>query len=382
MAEIRVFAPPTAEEPTFRRLGIVQAATDVTVSERLWSPGSFSVTVPAQARHAHTLTQGRLVLVEGTFWGIVDDWSLEASSAGMTRTASGRQLKGLTADRITIPPEAAAVTGAQGYDAVTGPTETIMKHFVSVNLGPGAALAARRVHGLTIAPDQGRGLEADKYMSRHQVLSDVLATLGEAAGLGYDITPDLAAQGFVFDVVAGEDHTALQSHRTRVIFDVGRRTAASQTYQHAGGDGRNLFYATVSGSEFADEALTVSYVREGEDEPVGIARRETHLSVSVSTPEAGSEYDELKGQVLAQAEGYRPAESFTCEILEGRYVYGRDYRLGDLVTVRSLDWGIEMHARLTGMETSFSSSGIRRTATFGTAPLNVISRLRREMKRR
>ena len=254
-----------------------------------------------------------------------------------------------------------------------------MKHFVAANMAA-PVLAARNVFGLEVAADQGRGLAEDKYMSRHDVVSDVLAALGEAAGLGYDILPDLERHALVFDVVPGEDHTAQQSDRTRVIFDIRRRTAQAQTYSCSGSDARNVFYTTMSGSEFADETLTVSYIRDGEQEAVGIRRRETHLSVSVDTPEAGTEYDELKRQAMIAAEQYKAAESFTCELRDDRYVYGRDYRLGDLVTCCSQDWGVEMHTRLTEVQTVWSSAGIQRTATFGTAPLTVFGRLRRQIR--
>ena len=100
----------------------------------------------------------------------------------------------------------------------------------------------------------------------------------------------------------------------------------------------------------------------------------------MDTPEAGTEYDELKRQAMIAAEQYKAAESFTCELRDDRYVYGRDYRLGDLVTCCSQDWGVEMHTRLTEMQTVWSSAGIQRTATFGTAPLTVFGRLRRQIR--
>lgn len=385
--EIRIYDPPEAGSPRFRPQGLVTAASSIDVTERLWTAGHFTIEVPLGARHADRLTAGRLVRIadpeepEAVFWGILDGISMEASSEGQALTASGRQLKGIAGDRITLPPAATDVVGAQGYDARKGTTEAIMKHFVSVNLGPEALVAARRVYGLVLAEDRGRGLPDDKYMSRHEVLSDVLSALGETAGLGWDIVPDLSAGTLVFDVIQGEDHSACQSERGRVVFDTARRTAQSQTYTREAGDSRNLFYATLSGSEFADETLTASYVREGEEEPAGIRRREIHLSVSVSTPAAGTEYDEMRRQVLAQAEGFKPAESFTCQILGGgRIVYGRDWRLGDIVTCRSGDWGVELHPRLTEMQTVWNSSGRSRTATFGTAALNVFGRLRRDIK--
>jgi len=58
MPEIRIYDPPTVEAPTFRPLGLVLAATDVTLIERHWSPGSFTLSVPLGARHEDRLTGG------------------------------------------------------------------------------------------------------------------------------------------------------------------------------------------------------------------------------------------------------------------------------------------------------------------------------------
>lgn len=378
--DIRIYDPPEEECPRFAAVARLTAAVSVTAVERHYTPGYFEITVPTEARHAEKLTEGRLVWIDGGMWGIVDSVHCAQSEGGDLLTASGRQLKGLTADRITIPPDVNPIAGAQGYDTVTGSTEACMKHYAAANLGPGAS-ASRRVCGLTIAADLGRGVAEDKYMSRHDRLDIVLQDLGEASQLGYDIIPDLQTHRLLFDMVAGEDHTAGQSRRKRVIFDIRRRTALAMSYDYDAGDSRNVFYTTMAGAEFADEALTVTYLREGEEEQRGIRRREQHLSVSADTPIAGEEYSELRRKALIEAERYKAAESLTCEIAEGPYRYREDYRLGDLVTLQCQGWGVSMDARLTEMQTEYSTGGIRHTAVFGTAPLTVFGRLQRQLRR-
>lgn len=378
--DIRIFDPPENGAPAFRAVGRATDAINVTTVERHYTPGHFSIEIPFEARHAGQLSIGRLVLIERNFWGIIDDLGLSADTGGNILTVSGRQLKGLTMDRITIPPAVTSVTGAQGYDPCKGTTETVMKHFVVANLC-NPVQPSRVLCGLEIAPDLGRGVANDKYMSRHEVLADVLAALGETAGLGYDIRPDLSRHKFIFDVSEGTDHTAGQRDRMRVIFDIPRKTVLSQSYAHNTSDSRNLFYTTMAGSEFADETMTVTYIREGETEPVGIRRREKHLSISADTPVPGDEYNELKRQALIEAETFKSAESFTCEIAEGPYTYPAAYQVGDMVTVRNQAWGVSMDARLTEMQTDYTSSGVRHTATFGTAPLNVVGRLKRQISK-
>lgn len=377
--EIRIFAPLTAEHTEFERLGITSAATGITTLSKLAAPGEFSVTVPMDARYASALRRGRLLLIDRIFWGIVDDVRLNWDERGATMTASGRDLKGLAMDRITLPPASSSEPGTQGYDVYRGTTEALMKHYVDVNMVR-TVQPLRSYPGLLVALDQGRGVAEDKYMSRHDQVSAVLQALGEAAGLGYDIVPDLEHGAYVFDVVRGTDRSGAQSDRPRVVFDISRRTARSQTYTDAGRDARNVFYATRSGAEFADEALTMLYVRADEAEQGGIYRREQHLSLSADTPEAGKEYEELRRVALIEAENYRPAESFDCVIQDGRYEYGRDYFLGDTVTAQNRDYGIVMHPMLTAMATEYGENGITRTATFGKAALNVFGRLRRQIK--
>lgn len=102
--EIRIFDPPESTIPTFRTAGRATAATSVTLVERLYTPGYFTVTIPWEARHAEQLKIGRLALIERGVLGVIDDLSLSVESAGQLLTVSGRQLKGLTSDRITIPP--------------------------------------------------------------------------------------------------------------------------------------------------------------------------------------------------------------------------------------------------------------------------------------
>lgn len=377
--EIRIFDPVTATRPAFGRVGLTTAATNVSMTSKLAAPGDFTVTIPLGARYADELRPGRLLLIDRAFWGLVDDLVLGADEQGQAATVTGRDLKGLTLDRITLPPLASGVAGAQGYDTVTGTTEFCMKHFVDVNMVRSLD-PLRNIPGLLVALDQGRGLPDDRYMSRHDGLSSVLQALGEAAGLGYDITPDLEAGAYIFDIVQGVDRSGLQSDRPRIVFDMARGTAQSQTYSDSRADARNIFYATRGGAEFEDEALTMMYTRDGEEAQGGLFRREQHLSLSATTPEAGQEYEELRRAALQEAENYRPAESFACTILDGRLQYGRDYYLGDTVTVQNRDWGVTMHPMVTAMTTEYSENGIVRTATFGKAPLNVFGRLRRQIR--
>ena len=377
--EIAAYEPATAESPVIERAAVTLQASSVTTDDRLYESGNFTFTIPFGARATPKLARGQIVRVDKTFWGLIQDIQHTADSGGRDTTISGMQLKGITGRRITVPQESdeLSLSATMGYDVKKGTTETIMKYFVAGNMTRGS----RAIYGLTIAPDLGRGVEDDKYMTRHDKLSEVLTALGEAAGIGYDIIPDLADGSLVFDCIEGIDRSGAQSIYPPVVFSVPRKTVESLTYSNKTSDAKNVFYATMSGAEYEDEALTMTYYREDEEQmPSGLERDEMHMTINADTPVDGGEYAELRRKALIQAEGYRPVESFKCDVSDSRRRFGEDYFLGDVVTAQDKEWGVSVHAPVTAMVTKYTSSGIARTATLGTAPLNVFGLLRRQIR--
>lgn len=377
--EIAVYRPATAEQPTIERLAVTNQASSVTTDARLYEGGNFTINIPSGARAAPKFSVGQFVRIGREFWGLIQDIQHTANAGGRTTAISGTQLKGITRNRITVPPNTSesALSGAQGYDVKKGATETIMKYFVANNMSSGK----RAIYGLAIAADRGQGEIDDKYMTRHDNLSDVLKALGEAAGVGYDIVPSLTSSRLTFDIISGANRSGAQSLLPPVVFSVPRKTIESISYSYKTSNSKNVFYTTMSGAEYADEALTMMYCREDEKQtPNGLERVEMHMTVNADTPVDGGEYDELQRLALIQAEGYRPTESFTCDVSDSRHRFGEDYFLGDIVTVQDKEWGISTDAPVTAMVTNYTSSGIVRTATFGTTVLNVFGLLKRQIK--
>jgi hypothetical protein len=115
--------------------------------------------------------------------------------------------------------------------------------------------------------------------------------------------------------------------------------------------------------------------------PTGLNRWEQHLDISASHPVPGAELDELKRLALARAESYETVETFNAQVLQkNTMLYGTHYALGDIVTVKDSEWGISMHTRLTEMQIEATKDGLVHTATFGTAPISFIERLRRQIR--
>lgn len=90
-------------------------------------------------------------------------------------------------------------------DVVTGPAETVIKHYVDVNAGP-AAVAARRIPGLQLAPDLARGSTVTGSARLPDPLVELIAGLAAVGGLGFRAV-QTAPGTTTFDVFTPADRT-------------------------------------------------------------------------------------------------------------------------------------------------------------------------------
>jgi hypothetical protein len=363
--EVRIYELTTPGNP-LTRCGTTYDASSIRFTENFSAAGSYEINIPMGAHYAGEFTKGRIVEIGRKFWGLIQSVQYEAQADGDILSVSGSNLLGLLTQRITIPPNADGSTIEAGFDQATGSSETIIKQFVAHNLVSSIS-AQRNIPWLTIAPDQSRGLAADKYSTRFELLSDVVGAIAKDAKLGLACSLDVEAGQIIFDVFQGADRTVNQSEVPSVVFSVNRKTVLGMTYNDNDSGLRNAFYATMAGDEFENEALTLVYYRaEDEQSPPGsISRREAHMEISASHPTPGEEYSELKRMALIQATNYESLLNCVCSVNFAAVRYGVDYFLGDMVTVQNLDWGITLDAPLTGMTVEYSGSGESYTATFG-----------------
>jgi hypothetical protein len=135
------------------------------------------------------------------------DWEAGGANAGTgSLSVQFASNEVYLAERLTYPaPTLAANAQNVDYYTLTGVGgELAMRSLVNVNAGP-AALAARRVSGLTLGASGGAG-SAINVSTRFEVLTDVLRKAGAAAGgLGFRVRE--VNGGLVFDVVSSRDRT-------------------------------------------------------------------------------------------------------------------------------------------------------------------------------
>lgn len=139
--------------------------------------------------------------------------------------------------RLALPEAPAQTYATDAYDVRTGAAETIMKEYVNLNAGPGAA-GSRQVPGLTIEADAASGTTVTGR-GRFQPLLQLLQELALAGGdLGYRVVQ--SGTDLEFRVYTPTDKTAT------AIFSAGLGNLLAYTYSQEAPDA-NYIIAGGSG---------------------------------------------------------------------------------------------------------------------------------------
>lgn len=177
--------------------------------------GSWSLDLPAEhPRTADLRKPGAGIIVTGptgVLWSGPMTKTSVKTDAGDPRglvTISGVTDDVLLSDATAWPQPSNGdlTTQALAYDNRSGIAETIMRQYVSANIGP-AAPASRRgllAQRLTLAPDLGRGGAVVKS-ARFPVLGELLAEIATVAHLGFQVIQ--RGDVLVFEVAAITDRT-------------------------------------------------------------------------------------------------------------------------------------------------------------------------------
>ena len=376
--DIRVFKP-LSDSSTIEsgQLGKINPYT-VTWTENLYEPGTWSMNLSALDTYAETLQQDNIISVRGNnvyLWGIIRGIHDERTSTSAPISRSGDDLKGYIKQRICLYPLSGS--DLEGYDTVQGSTETVMKHYVTNNI-VFPSNAKRKIPKFTIATDQKRGAQDDKYMARFIPLTELLQEVGAAQEIGYQVNMDISGGTMVFDVVQGVDRTAEQSERPRIIFDVDLSTALDSRFVSDVEDYRNVFYTTKNGARSEAEATTILVCRENEDEPEGRNRYETQIDVSVDDT-AVDVVGEMQNLARKESKKKKKDDTFTVE-LNGNFVYNRDYFLGDFVTIRDRVLGRQANVQLISVTHQWQGIGYKITGTFGKPRKSNLQLLERQIR--
>lgn len=344
----------------------------------LRSHGTFVMHINANQPKAQYLLDSNAFLVEyydGVVGraGIIE--SIECSiddsgAAGQTLIVSGRE-GGTFAERIAL---ANTKTGT-GYDTITGPAETVMRHYVANNCtspldASGNSAPNRKIPEMVLeATDQGRG-QTVSYSARLETILEILESVSAAGDIGWEVVFDRENADFVFSIVEGQD-------KTNVVLKPEYHTVENLQYRDDRMNSKTFVYVGGSGE---GASRTIASVYQGTTEPSGFDRRELFVDLSNATTQ-----DELTTAGVSELITRAPSISIAAVAASNatRYEYQVDYDLGDFVTVDFT--GIATaQVRIVGIldETVRGDRGnVRKiTLNMGTEPADIRRVIRRSAK--
>ena len=335
---------------TFQLQGTLDESYErLEITRRLWGVDTFSMRVHRRRLYADQIAVGMILWMahEDDAAFLVEQ--IVGEQTGSTKndwmTVSGRSLDGFaTSERRIIPPAGEAYDRHLSVDA-----ETAMKAYVYDHAGLGADVA-RRIPGLTVAPDMGRGTTLTTEY-RYQTVTDALREIGLVGGLGwhshflYDAaTP--ANSDIEFEVIAGVDRSA------SVFFDFEFATLEEWHEMERILDSKT--WAIIAGQgEGVDREIVTRYV--GGSEPAGWARREAFIDAR-DVELGNTTLLQQRGDAFLEAAS--PERSLEAKAHQyGAFRYRDHWDLGDIVLVRNKPRNLSYAARIVEVKKSVAQAG-------------------------
>lgn len=326
--------------------------------------GSFQIVINYNVTHASDFQKDYFVLFGTNVHriGVIENISKSVDENGkgsQKLTITGYEAKAIFSRRIVIP-----ATGNSYYiqDAVQ---ETVIKNTVYDQCGAGTASARGSIPLLTIATDQGRGVNY-QLQAFNTTLSDHLTTAAEASNpyMGFELYFDATNKKLILDMIAGLDRRGSQSVNGRVFFSSGMDSIKSATITDQNSGYKNAIYVGGQGDGSDKTVVLVT----PSTAVIGLLRREEYidksdLQTSAALTNAGtSELNSVAQAVLSiDAQG----------LVKSPFVLYTDYDLGDLVNV--IEYGTSFDVQITEIEEEWENGNYDISLTFGKQAQSIAS---------
>lgn len=319
--------------------------------------GTTNMTV-AQLKYVEIITNGIIangnILINGKHGAIIESIQIQVSDGAEELIVTGKQLKGIFADRIINPP----IKNLD--DSADSVMETLIK-----NNCIDATDTKRNFPRLSITSTV-QGADDIIYTGSYKTLSDELEDVGRANKIGWDVTVDISDEAFVCKIYSGIDRTAEQNVNSRAIFGEQYNNLLTQEYTDSASGSKN--YTLVAGQGEGDARAKA----EINTDYTGFDRKELFVDArDVGDTEENPMTDEEIARALTDRGNQKlsecdPVKNFTAQInTNGNLTYGVDYDLGDIVTVQNTRWGITLDAQIEEVREVYEDGKMNIEITFG-----------------
>lgn len=337
----------------FERLGVINKFNMIQYNPKYSGIGSFELSCALNEENKSLIVEDNILWIEDEYAGVIQ--YIDKSSDNEIK-AKGKLLSVVLNWRTVI----------KTYEA-NKLTTGIFEELVRLKF---MADDEKKIEGFTFINNV-----IDNTAIRYQVtgksLSDIFQSLSETYDIGYEVYLNMEEKAFEFTLFRGKDLTIGNKDGNKpVIFGTDFNNILKSEYVSDNNNYRNVAYVAGEGE---GENRVVVEVKQTES--AGFFRREIVVdardiqkanSISRMTDEEYNELLQQRGK--EKLSEFRKAESYDAELMSDArtgFVYGKDYFLGDTVSVVDKNLGVILSAKITEVTVTFAEDGYTVEPTFG-----------------
>lgn len=330
-----------------RRTAVIDLYESCIWTDRYAAKGDFELVVPSLNQYRRLLVPGtQLALNESDRVMTVQTADIKSDGEGRTLlTATGTSLEQLLEDRTATDGVSWMTEG--GKWILHGTPGNVCRQLFDVICRQGILNIGDVVPFIQNGTFYPTGSIAESTLvadfeiplgTVYKAIKDIC----DMYDLGFRLIRDGDKSKLYFEIYTGDDRTTNQSSLTPVIFSPDLDNLQNVSEMTSMADSKNVAYV------FSKTGSLIVYGEGATSDTAGFNRRVIEVDATDVTEPAGPVLDAIllkKGQEALAA--HRPLAALDGEINQySKYRYMRDYRLGDLVEMRSSDGAVN-HMRVT-----------------------------------
>lgn len=315
-------------------IGLMENQRSLIWTRKFYEPGKMRLYAPLTDDNIRLTEKGNLVWKHGSQEAaVIEDRTVKDTPEEQQIEISGRFLSSYMSRRLIRPTV-----------SFSGKTEVAMRKLLS------DAEALPRV----VLGDLNGFEETISFQATYKDLLQYETKLAKCSGIGFRFRPDFNEKRIYFETYKGKDRSLGQSVNNRVIFS--ERYDNLNSVESRENDQLLKTTVYVGGSGTGSERVIVTIG----DEYTGLERRELFVDARDLTQDDGmtlSEYREkLRQRGLEKLAEYQESRAVSCVTdANANFIYKTHYDLGDIVTVKKINWGISVNLRITELEEVYES---------------------------
>lgn len=338
----------------FERLGIIDNAS-VIWNDRYYKNGEFEIYLPINDSSLELLSQSFYVVRDDdeNNVGVIQDVELtHNSSNGDFITLTGKFATGYYFSKRVISSQITL------YDTIPNIIRALVNQSI---INPSDS--KRKINSIKLGTSIDSFTEKINMQTTGKNLLEKISEICETYKIGFKMP--IVNNELTFDLYEGVDRSYAQSENPYVVFSDEYDNLDEVVYNRNASEKTNFAYVAGEG-EGINRKIVGAY--DGE-EPSGFDRNEIWVDQrNMSSNEGKITDEELTKQMKEEGiENLVPiTESFEGKLLDSLgYQYGKDFFLGDIVTVQMKKWnGMYINARIVEVIESEDENGKTLTFTF------------------